>query len=68
MSDFYDWLQTEHITLCSYVEPSPENGHSGGYYPVHIPPEELLRRWKGIDSAKVEAERMALLEYLRSRP
>lgn len=66
VGEFYDWLATEGIVLCSYVAPSAENGHEGSYYPVHIPAEELLRRWKGIDSDKIEQERQALMEYLRA--
>lgn len=56
---FLDWLLGEKgFTLARYAD-------SGGLYPVSRNMEELLAEYHGIDLAKVEKERRALLEYLR---
>lgn len=66
-ANFYDWVTSQGFTLCQHQEPGPENGHTGGFYPAHIPPQQLLASWLNIDLGKIEAERQALLKYLAAQ-
>lgn len=63
LAEFYDWLIEQGYTLC---EPVPNSLH-GYYAPASYGgPEQLLADFFGIDRDKIEAERRALLDALRS--
>ena len=71
VQDFYDWLtQEKGYVLARYV-PEEERFEGDGIYgeqpvAVHPDPEQMMAEFFGIDLAKIEAERRAILEYLRS--
>lgn len=57
---FYDWLQEKGYRLCRLDEDDQ-------YWPAWEVPEQLLADFFGIDRNKIEVERRALLEELRTR-
>jgi hypothetical protein len=60
--EFLAWLQEEkHFTLCERM------GDSVRLCPIHASVEKLLAEFHGIDLNKAEAERRALLEFLRNQ-
>lgn len=60
IGDFLDWLRQQGIRLCRY-------GSDDNLYPISDGIELLLARYYGIDTAKVEDERAALLDAYRQR-
>ena len=71
VQDFYDWLtQEKGYVLARYV-PEEERFEGDGIYgeqpvAVHLDPEQMMAEFFGIDLDKIEAERRALLDHLRS--
>jgi len=64
VQEFLDWLHNERgYQLC---EPVPNSLH--GYYGLasYGGPEQLMADFFGIDRDKIEAERRALLDHIRS--
>lgn len=60
--EFLEWASSQGIFLGHYVEED-----YGRFNPVHESVETLLARWMGIDLAKVEQEKRAILEWIRER-
>ena len=72
IQDFYDWLHEEkHWVLARYVQADERYADDGiyGEQPVAliINPLELMAEFFGIDLHKIEQERRALLDMLRSQ-
>jgi hypothetical protein len=72
VQDFYDWLHTEKKwVLARYVPEEERRGDDGIYgeqpVQVFISPEQLMADFFGIDRDKIEAERRAILDALRSQ-
>lgn len=71
VQEFIDWLLDEkHYVLARYV-PEDERTDDDGIYgeqpvAVFIQPEQLMANFFGIDLNKIDQERRALLEALRS--
>lgn len=58
-AEFLLWVSQRYgATLCVWVETDRRDG----WEPVQDPVAALLAEWKGIDRAKLEAEKVALLE------
>lgn len=57
ITQFIEWLESEDIVLCEEVE--------GEYVSINRNMEQLLADHLNIDLEKVEAERLAVLEYMR---
>jgi hypothetical protein len=58
--EFLAWLQEQGFSLCRFDE------EAECFYPSYEPIERLLASWLEIDLNKVEAEKRAILEYVRS--
>lgn len=70
VQDFIDWLSEQKYVLARYV-PEDERTDDDGIYgeqpvAVFIQPEQLMANFFGIDLNKIDQERRALLEALRS--
>jgi uncharacterized NAD(P)/FAD-binding protein YdhS len=59
LGEFLDWLE-QRYTLCTHDDPE------GRYWPAFFSKEKLLAEYFKIDLDKVERERRALLNHLRS--
>jgi hypothetical protein len=62
IGEFLDWLREQGVRLARY-----DDGVDGLLYESYEPPEKLIAGFYGIDLGKVEAERQALLEYIRAQ-
>ena len=61
VGEFLEWASSQGLHLC---EPIPESLH--GYYgPTNRSVLDLLAEFFGIDQDKIEAEKRAMLAYLR---
>lgn len=58
IGEFLDWLGEQGIRLARY-------GEHDRLWAIHQGPEALLAGFYGIDLAKIDQERRALLEHLR---
>jgi nucleoside-specific outer membrane channel protein Tsx len=63
VGDFYNWLDEKGYVLARWEVDGNENDYLGF---VHINPQQLLAEFFGIDLDKIESERRAILEELRS--
>jgi len=61
LGEFIDWLNGQEITLCTW------DSYNEQYVNCHENPENLLARYFGIDLKKVEQEKRALLDVIRSQ-
>jgi hypothetical protein len=61
IGEFIDWLEDEKdIWLCSPDGPS-------SFWPCHTPIQDLMAEFFDIDQDKLEEEKLAMLELLRSK-
>lgn len=60
VGEFLEWAGSQGMLLGHYVE-----ADYGRFNPVPYTIENLLARWVGIDLAKVDREKVALLEWIR---
>ena len=72
VQEFIDWLlDDKKWVLARYVEDDERTPNDGIYgeqpVPVFVQREELMAEFFGIDLNKIEAERRALLDHLRSQ-
>ena len=72
VQEFIDWLlDDKKWVLARYVEEDERTPNDGIYgeqpVPVFVQREELMAEFFGIDLNKIEAERRALLDHLRSQ-
>jgi hypothetical protein len=70
VQDFIDWLGEQKYVLARYV-PEDERTDDDGIYgeqpvAVFIQPEQLMADFFGIDRNKIEQERRAILDAIRS--
>lgn len=70
VQDFIDWLSEQKYVLARYV-PEDERTDDDGIYgeqpvAVFIQPEQLMADFFGVDLRKIDAERRALLDAIRS--
>lgn len=65
LGDFYDWLGENGYVIAKYV--TYEGWREKQLAPAHAQPEQLLADFFGIDRDKIESERRAILEELRSK-
>lgn len=61
IGEFLEWLKCEPLNICEY------DSYKEAFCPLHITTEAMLARYYGIDLDKVDGERMAILEWVRSR-
>lgn len=61
---FLEWLQGKGLVLCTWIE---EPNAPEGWRPDSRGIQRLLADYFGVDLVKVEAERLALLEYVREQ-
>ncbi len=68
IGEFIDWLHERAIFLASYPDPRTnwEDRHGTQLLPISTPIDQLLADYFKIDLVKVETERRAMLEQLRS--
>jgi hypothetical protein len=71
VQEFYDWLTEEKGWVLARYVPEDERVDDDGIYgeqpvPVYIQPEQLMADFFGIDRNKIEAERRAILDKIRS--
>lgn len=60
--EFFEWANAQGYELVRYTT----DEDTGREITIHVPVNAaLLHRWQGLDSDKIEAERRALLDYLR---
>lgn len=57
IGDFLEWLAGQEVELCTYVD-------KDGYHPVRESTEQLLAEYFGIDLAKIEQEKRAIMKTL----
>lgn len=62
-SAFYDHLRAEGIVLARWLP----RGDDARLVLDYSTPADLIASWLGIDQSAMEAERMAVLEWLRER-
>jgi hypothetical protein len=72
VQEFYDWLTMEKKwVLARYVPEEERRGDDGIYgeqpVQVYVQPGALMAEFFGIDLDKIEAERRAILDALRSQ-
>lgn len=66
LTEFYDWLMEEKGWVLARWE---VDGNDNEYLePVYFHPEQLLADFFNIDLNKIESERRAILDELRSTP
>jgi hypothetical protein len=61
LTEFYDWLEEKGYCIAQFGDKSPY------LFEVSTPPNQLFAEFFGIDLDKIESERRAILEELRSR-
>ena len=66
IGEFIDWLTSEKGYTIAELDQEAEEGYQN-YYPVSYSMEKLLAEFFEIDLNKVEAERRAILEAIRSK-
>lgn len=65
LGEFLDWLAAEGYVLARYSSGDSCYAGCSGLDPDYTDREKLVAGFFGIDLAKIEAERMALLEHIR---
>lgn len=65
VQDFYDWLHEQGLHICR-MEDETDGWGSPRYMPDPRQPEQLMADFFGIDLNKIEAERRAILDHIRS--
>ena len=65
IGEFLDWLQEQGVALCTYT-PGTYSESDDGWWLDHVSIERRLAKYFDIDLNKVEDERRALLEHIRS--
>jgi len=69
LTRFYDWLNAQGYILGKWYESEDWSEDWNGYehfIPFHVSPEKLFAEFFGIDLDKIESERRAILETIRS--
>jgi hypothetical protein len=70
LTRFYDWLCAKNYFIAEWIQPVDDDGEPEGdemLFSIRIGPERLFADFFGIDLDKVESERRAILEEIRSK-
>jgi hypothetical protein len=65
IGNFLEWLAEQGVALCTYT-PGTYSESDDGWWLDHVSIERRLAKYFDIDLNKVEDERRALLEHIRS--
>lgn len=65
IGEFIDWLSSQGIQLCTWVENHRKIITGGDYFPTNMNITELLAQYFDIDLQKIEQEKRAMLDKLR---
>jgi len=67
VGEFLEWLGDQGMAVCTLLDRVDDDGAIEEWFaPIGDSIEQLLVRWQNIDLDKVEDERRALLEAIRS--
>lgn len=65
IGEFIEWLAENGMQICEYQD--EEESDDDAYWPIRRSMEQLLADFMGIDLAKAEKEKRAILDRLRER-
>jgi hypothetical protein len=67
LTDFWDWMEGQGWHVCELVVRNPEVSDTREFVPVRERVESMFERFFGLDGAKMEQEKRAILAHLREQ-